>query len=159
MIIAEEELLVKSPLRGAGGAKTRYNTRDLSVYLSNHMRNYFSYPWAVLYGLYFYVIFQGIYFWRFGSINIDVNLLDLYVIIVGIVSVFMLMYTAKRLSSGRGSLFVAFLIAIPFAYIGALGGGLLGATGILLFGLIPFGIALGIAYWLLKDSTNAPATP
>ena len=121
------------------------------------MSNYFSYPWAVLYGLYFYILFQGMYVWRFGSINTHMSILTLYLVLVGIISVLMLMFFMQRLAHKKALMFVPFLLTLPFAYVGALGGGLLGAIGILFFGLAPFVIALPAGYWLIKKRFNQPS--
>jgi len=128
------------------------------------MSNYTSYPWAVLYGFYFYIIFQIVFLLRFGSINMNVSVLDAFLVLNGILSVLMLMWFANKLPRKKGFLFIPFGIALPFSMIGALGGGLLGWIGILIGGLVPFVIAIPIGYFLIKKlaggSTIAPpATP
>jgi len=114
------------------------------------MKNYFSYPWAILYGLYFYLIFHVLFLFRFGRFNTDMSVVDLFIVLVGIMSVLLLMYFAKKVGEKKKLLFIPFVIAIPFSYIGALGGGLLGPVGVLVFGMIPFLITLPIGYALLK---------
>lgn len=114
------------------------------------MKNYFSYPWALLYGLYFYLLFQGMYAWRFGHLNTDVSLLGISIIVVGMVSVFLLLFFMRHLARRKFLLLVPFLLALPFAYVGALGGGLLGVLGILIFGITPFLIALPAGYFVIK---------
>lgn len=122
------------------------------------MNKYLAYPWSLLFGLYMYLLFQLMFILRFGRINTDVNSLDLYILVVGIASVLMLMYFARKLTARRVFLCIPFLIALPFSYIGALGGGLLGGVGVLIFGLVPFAIALPVGYWLINRS-NKPSTP
>lgn len=96
------------------------------------------------------MLFQIIYFSRFGQFNLEFSSADASLVAVGIISVLFLMYFADKLRSRRGLLFIPFLIALPFAAVGALGGGLLGIAGVLIFGTAPFLIALSIGYWLLK---------
>jgi len=114
------------------------------------MKNYSSYPWAVLYGLYFYLIFHVLFLFRFGRVNTSVNINDMFIVLVGILSVLLLMYFGNKIEKKRKILFIPFVIAVPFSYIGALGGGLLGPVGILLFGIIPFLITLPIGYVFLR---------
>ena len=76
------------------------------------------------------------------------------IVLVGVASVLLLIYFARKLERGRGWLFVPFLIALPFAYVGALAGGLLGYVGVVIFGLIPFIITLSIGYWIIKRLTG-----
>jgi len=114
------------------------------------MSKLYSYPWAILYGLYFYVLFQIVFFVQFGQFNRNLGLIDLFVVLDGILSVLLLQYLARKLPTRRGFLIIPFLIALPFAYIGALGGGLLGAVGVVVMGMLPFIVFLGIGYWVVK---------
>lgn len=118
------------------------------------MKNYSSYPWAVLYGFYLYLIFQTVFLFRFGRINTDVNILDLFIVLVGVLSVALFMYFGNKVGDKRKWLFIPFVIAVPFSYIGMLGGGLLGPVGILLYGMIPFLITLPIGYVFLKKKSD-----
>ncbi len=56
---------------------------------------------------------------------------------------------AKELAQRRRILLTAFAIATPLAYIGALGGGLLGFLGAVFFGTTPFLIILPTAYRII----------
>jgi len=111
---------------------------------------------TVVYGLYFYVLHQLVYLIRFGSLNTNFNLLDLLLIVVGILSVLLYVYFAKESDTKRKvALRVAFVLAIPFASIGSLMGGLLGALGILIYGLIPFVVFLLVAHLLFRRTSEA----
>ena len=123
------------------------------------MGNYTSYPWALLWGFYYYLVFQLIFLVRFGSLNISFSSIDRALPVIGILSVVLLMYFADKLQRGKGLLFIPFLIALPFSVFGALGGGLLGAVGMLIFGLVPFVIALPIGYWLIKKFSSTSSAP
>ena len=124
------------------------------------MTNYLSYPWALAWGLYYYVLFQLIFLARFGALNLSFNALDISLIVLGVLSVVLLVYFANKLSARKGLLFIPFVIALPFSVIGALAGGLFGFIGIIAFGIVPFVIALPLGYWLIKwqtgRSTSAP---
>ena len=109
-----------------------------------------SYPWAFVYGLYFYVLFQVMYLVRFGSFNLSVSTTDLGLVIVGIGSVLMLMYTTRKLAHGKRLLLISFFLALPIAYVGALSGGLIGLPGVIIYGLTPFVIFLLIGYFCIQ---------
>ena len=114
------------------------------------MKNYFTYPWAILYGFYLYIIFHALFLFRFGRINTSVSVNDLFILLVGILSVVLLMYFGNKIGEKRQLLFIPFVIAVPFSYVGVLGGGLLGPVGMVLFGMIPFLITLPVGYFFLK---------
>lgn len=121
------------------------------------MNDHLSYPWALIYGLYFYVLFQAVFFVRFGTINTAMSTLDLSIIAVGILSVLLLMFFMRKLGREGKFMLIPFVVAIPFAYVGALGGGLLGHIGILVYGAVPFIAILSIGYIgirLLRKDTN-----
>jgi len=122
------------------------------------MKNYFSYPWSILYGLYMYVIFHILFLVRFGRINVEVNSSDIFIVLVGIFSVVLLMYFGNKVGDKKKLLLIPFVIAIPFSYMGALGGGLLGPIGMLVFGILPFLITLPIGYVFLKKGKNKENT-
>ena len=111
---------------------------------------YFTYPWALLYGFYFFLLFQIMSVVLFGGLNTNLNILDVFLYVVGVLSVLLFMYFAKKLGDRWKSLWIPFVIALPYAYIGALGGGLIGAAGILIYGLLPFIVVLSLGYWLIK---------
>lgn len=115
----------------------------------------YSYVWAAL-GLLYYVLFQLIYLVRFGSLNMTFNPLDLNLIVLGVVSVAALIYFANKLG-GWKMLLIPYLIALPLSAFGALAGGLMGALGMLFFGLVPFAITLPIGYWLIKKFSSGQA--
>ena len=118
------------------------------------MEKYFSYPWAFPFGLYFYVLFQIMYAMRFGNINTNYSILDLFIWAVGIGSVLMLMYFMRKLEHKRTLMLIPFAIALPLSYVAALGGGLLGTLGVLFFGLVPFAAILALGYWLINKFTT-----
>lgn len=114
------------------------------------MNRYLAYPWSLLFGFYYYVLFQFIYLLRFGSFNTRVSYLDAFLVAVGIISVLIFMFFAKKLIRKRGLLLIPFVLAVPFSAFGALGGGLLGFLGILIFGLVPFFAIPPLGYWIIK---------
>ncbi|MDE2078981.1 MAG: hypothetical protein KGI73_01195 [Patescibacteria group bacterium] len=121
------------------------------------MRVLLSYPWALAYGLYFYFLFQVVYLARFGSLNMTMSWGDLALYVVGVGSVLLCQYFSRKLIGWRQWLMaVSFLLALPFAFSGALGGGLLGWFGVVILGLIPFCVALPLSYWLIKRSAIVP---
>lgn len=120
--------------------------------------NLLSYRWSFVYGLYFYVVFQIVYWKRFGSLNWSIEWTDLGLLIVGIVSFFMFQYYALKLASKWWLMIAPFLLALPLAVIAALGGGLLGMAGVIFFGLVPFVIFLPLGYWLVKKFIMPPLT-
>lgn len=117
------------------------------------MSTHLSYTWSLVYGLYFYLLFQVMFYLRLGRLNLTFESLDIMLWVVGVASVALTVYFAKKLERGRAFLWIPFLLALPFSYVGALGGGLLGAVGIIVFGLVPFVIALPIGYLLIRRLT------
>lgn len=118
--------------------------------MNERMNTFLTYPWALVFGLYYYVIFQLIYLARFGSLNLNWSMVDVSLPIVGIVSTVLFVYFAKRIPRRRGLFFIPFLTALSLSVFGALGGGLLGPVGVLIFGLVPFALFLPLGYWLVK---------
>lgn len=118
--------------------------------------NLVGYARGALYGLYFYALQQGIYLVRFKELNTQVNMLDLYLVVVGILSVWLFMFFRSKMHSkkARIALFVAFILAVPIASVGALLGGLLGPIGILAYGLIPFAVLMTIVFILFGKSRD-----
>jgi len=114
------------------------------------MSRYLAYPWALVFGFYYYIIFQLVYLARFGDLNLSWNFVDVFLPAVGIISVAMFIYFAKKIPERRGLFFIPFFIALPLSMLGALGGGLLGPLGVLIFGLLPFAVLLPLGYWLVK---------
>ena len=105
---------------------------------------------TLFYGLYFYLLFHIAYFLRFGRINNFVSYLDIFIVAVGGLSVYLLQHFSDKLKKGKRLLFAPFLLAIPFAYAGTLGGGLFGPLGILVFGAIPFVLLLPVGYVIIR---------
>ena len=120
-------------------------------------------PWAFLYGFYFYLLFQAMFVYRFGHLNISFGVLDAFIVLVGILSVLLLFYFLKKLPRGRRWLLAVFFVTVPFAYIGALGGGLLGALGLVVFGMVPFLVTPPLAYWVvarvMRGNASTPEVP
>ncbi len=123
------------------------------------MKNYLAYPLALVYGLYFYALFQLSFLVRFGSLNTSFNILDFGSVLVGIISVVILLYFMRKLTRGRGFMLIPFLLMVPFSYLGALGGGLLGVLGIVAFGTIPFAVGLSVGYFAIKRFSHVKKTP
>ncbi len=123
------------------------------------MKNYLAYPLALVYGLYFYALFQLSFLVRFGSLNTSFNILDFGIVLVGIISVVILLYFMRKLTRGRGFMLIPFLLMVPFSYLGALGGGLLGMLGIVAFGTIPFPVGLSVGYFAIKHFSHVKKTP
>ena len=107
---------------------------------------------AAPYGIYMYLLFHLTYWARFGRINTSFSYMDLFIVLVGVLSVWIFIFFSKRLKKRRMWLWAPFILAVPFGYLGSLGGGLIGPLGILIFGLIPFGLLIPIGYWLIKKS-------
>lgn len=114
---------------------------------------HFSYPRSFVYGLYFYLLFQAMFYLRLGHLNLSFEALDIVLWVVGVASVALAVYFSKKLERGRVLLWIPFLLALPFSYVGALGGGLLGAVGILIFGLVPFIVTLPIGFLIIRHFT------
>lgn len=109
-----------------------------------------SYPFSILYGLYFYLLFHIVFVIRFGRINPAVSHLDLGIIVVGVLSSLALLFYVRKLPEGKRLLMlIPFAIAVPLAYLTTLMGGLLGLPGIMIFGVVPFVIALPIGHWMI----------
>lgn len=123
------------------------------------MKNYPAYPLALVYGLYFYALFQLSFLVRFGSLNTSFNILDFGSVLVGIISVVLLLYFMRKLTRGQGFMLIPFLLMVPFSYLGALGGGLLGMLGIVAFGTIPFAVGLSVGYFAIKRFSQVKKTP
>lgn len=143
--------------RGAFGAplctqQVRASSTEDVLYVDMSLPT--SYPWALAYGAYFYVLFQLVYLVRFGSFNMDVNVFDMSLYGVGVVSVLILLYFAHKLTRGRGYLLFPFVLAAGASVVTTLGGGLLGFVGAVLFGLIPFAVILPLGYWVITKFTQ-----
>lgn len=108
------------------------------------------YPWVLLLGVYMYVVFQVVFFLQFGSFNFGFDVIDLGIYIVGLVSVLVAQFFMRKLPRKKLLMLIPFVIALPFGYIGSLGGGLLGIIGMVIFGTIPFLVILPIGYVILK---------
>ncbi len=120
------------------------------------MRRLLSYPWAFLYGFYFYLLFQIVYIVRFGHVNTVFSFSDTALYAVGLASVLLCQYLARELPRARGFMIIPFLVGLPFGFVGALGGGLLGWLGVFIFGFVPFAVALPTGYWVVKRVAAPP---
>lgn len=123
------------------------------------MAFFLAYPWAFAYGLYFYALFQFVFFARFGAFNTNFSVGDFALYAVGVLSVLLCQYFSRKLRARRWLMTVPFVVAMPFAYVWALGGGLFGWFGVVIFGFIPFLIALPLGYWLIRRFTVALHSP
>ena len=118
-----------------------------------------AYLWATVYGAYLYLLFQIMFFARFGRINTQVSVLDLFIWVVGIVSVLILMFFMRKLPTRKALMFVPFVIALPFGYVGTMGGGLIGPLGMLILGTIPFAVILAIGFGVVRLFVKVPRAP
>lgn len=118
------------------------------------MNRYSTYPCAFLYGFYFYLLFQVVHVARFGAPNWHVSINDLALYLVGTISVIFLMHLMRKLTNFHVLMLIPFLVALPFAYAGALGGGLLGFFGAFALGLLPFIVILPIGFTVVKRSID-----
>jgi len=109
-----------------------------------------AYPWALAYGVYMYVLFQAMFYLQFRVFNLSVDLIDIGIYVVGVGSVALLFFFIHKLPRKRWLMMIPFIVALPFGYIGTLGGGLLGILGMVAFGLIPFAVVLSIGYFIIK---------
>jgi len=120
------------------------------------MNTFLSYRWALAYGLYFYILFQLVFIVRFGMVNLNVSVADVALYVVGVVSVILCQYFSRKLRSRKWLMAVPFVVALPFSFSGALSGGLFGWLGIVIFGIVPFAVALPLGYWLIKRFSVVP---
>lgn len=115
----------------------------------NSFEKYLAYPWALLYGIDYYLLFQIVNFVRFDRFNWSFSILEFMLYVVGVASVLLTLFLYKKLEGKLGALIGLYLLATPFSYIGALMGGLIGAPGILIFGMVPYVVVLGVGFFIL----------
>ncbi len=120
----------------------------------HRMKAFLAYPWALLYGLYFYVLFQIVFLIRFGHVNGGVGMGEIALYAVGLGSVLFCQWLTKKHPGHELAMTVAFVLATPFAFFGALLGGLFGALGVFLLGIIPFLVILSLGYVLIRWFTR-----
>lgn len=125
------------------------------------MGKYVTYPLALVWGLYYYLIFQLIYLVRFGAFNASFSTIDIFLYVNGVLSVTLYVYFGQKSGGKWGLLCIPFVIALPVSLVGSLGGGLLGPVGTVIFGLVPFVIALPVGSWLINKfaGSNAAMSP
>ncbi len=122
--------------------------------MTSVMKTFLAYPWAFLYGLYFYILFQLVFLVRFGHIMTNVSVADLGLYVVGVGSVLFCQYLTRKLEGHEFGMAIAFIIALPFAFVLSFFGGLFGILGVIVAGLIPFAITLSVGYWVLTPSVK-----
>lgn len=106
---------------------------------------------SLILGFYFYLAQQLIFLVRFGKFNSIVGSLDIFLYAVGVISSWLVIYLIRGKSrQERNALLIAFVIAQPIAFVGALMGGLIGGLGIVVFGLAPTLLALLVTNSALK---------
>jgi preprotein translocase subunit YajC len=113
------------------------------------------YLWSLT-GIYFYVLFQVAFLYRFGEWN-DKGSAEshTFVVLVGVLSVAWYLFLRSALKNKHATkrqfsiLLLSYSIAIPFAYFGTLFGGLLGMVGIAIGGLVPFIFLTSCTYFML----------
>jgi len=119
---------------------------------------------ALVLAVLFYLVQHVIFFTRFGSINTQFNILDAVMVLAGFLVFRIAFCFLNRLEtkSQRMWLWVAIVIMLPVAFMGALMGGLLGWIGIILYATIPFTIVVSLTYFLVKqflgNRNPSPAT-
>lgn len=125
---------------------------------------------AIVYGLYMYLLYQAIAFLRFrefigscpecnfGTMDEISFLLFNHgsPYIIGVLSVLLLYYFAKKYNVEPKKLLRNFIIAIPFSFVFSLMGGLLGYSGLLVFGVLPFIITLSLVKKHPSKPDNQP---
>jgi len=104
---------------------------------------------ATLIGLLFSVLQVAIYYLRFGQLNPYAPLTDyLLFFLAGSLGGLALIAFLRR--SGRQavkwSVTLAFLLGTPLAFLGSLGGGLLGQLGVLLFPVVIWTVFSALGY-------------
>lgn len=99
-----------------------------------------------------YLLHQLLFLSRFGRLNPQLTLTDLGLFIVSAIAVWFFVRTLTQLSSTRSrtALSTAFVISLLLSVITSLAGGLLGIIGVIIFGLLPFGIILVPTTWILR---------
>lgn len=111
------------------------------------------YWWATVLGLLFPVLQAAFYYARFGILNPYAPLIDyLLFFLGGTLGGFILIALLRRsgTKAAKWSVTLAFLLGTPIAFIGSLGGGLLGPIGVVLFPAIIWAVFTGIGYWIGK---------
>jgi len=109
-----------------------------------------SYWWATLIGLLFSVLQIVIYYVRFGQLNPYAPLTDyLLFFLAGILGGLALIAFLRRSGTmaAKWSVTLAFLLGTPLAFLGSLGGGLLGSVGAVLFPVLVWTMFSLIGYW------------
>jgi uncharacterized membrane protein len=112
-----------------------------------------SFLWAFAIGLLFPILQVVIFFLRFQDLTPDASFSDyLFFFITGSLIGLVLIYFLRRSETRRAynAIIVGFVIGIPLAIIGMLLGGLMGAFGIVLFGMSPAVFVIGLAYLIGK---------
>lgn len=107
----------------------------------------YSYAYTLL-GSLFYVLQHALFYLRFGYVNTNVQWIDAALVLAGILATaFFLFVLNNTLHKGaRIALWVVFvLLGIPLVVVGSIMGGLLGPAGIVLWGVLPLMLVLGLA--------------
>jgi len=109
------------------------------------------YWWATLIGLLFPVLQAVVYYARFGMRNPYATLVDyLLFFLGGTLGAFILIAFLRRspTRASKWSVGLAFLLGTPLAFIGSLGGGLLGWLGVILLPALIWGVFTATGYWI-----------
>ena len=116
------------------------------------MINTKNYAYPLILGLYPYLLFQLIALLGSGKIILFSSYLDLFLVVVGILSVVALFYFLNKFPKSQRTTLISFFAAVPFSLFLMLLGGLLCWLGILIYGLFPFVVALFISYLISRKS-------
>lgn len=109
------------------------------------------YWWAAVIGLHFPILQAVVYYARFGMRNPYAPLFDYVLFFLGgTLGAFILIALLRRspTRAAKWSVGLAFLLATPLAFIGSLGGGLLGPLGVVLLPALIWGVFTAIGYWI-----------
>jgi len=109
------------------------------------------YWWASVIGLHFPILQAAVYYARFGTYNPYAPLFDYVLFFLGgTLGAFILIALLRRspTRAAKWSVSLAFLLGTPLAFIGSLGGGLLGALGVILLPALIWGVFTAIGYWI-----------
>lgn len=120
-------------------------------------KHYFHYLLAFVYGIYFFLLQEVIFFIRFGRFNTNLSWEDASLYVIGVASMLLVFYFLHKLKtqSSKRLLILSFCIAVALSLITSLFGGLLGVYGSIAYGIAPFIIILTTGYLVFRQTDNA----
>jgi len=115
---------------------------------SKRMKKYW--PWIIFLTLLFPILELLIFFVRFGAPEGDLYQQSLTFLPIGLLGSLVLFYFYDKAETRihKNMIIAGFVLAVPFALLGALGGGLLGTWAVILYGLIPLVVGVLLGNWL-----------